>query len=68
MKLLMIYCSKFGYNPTIHTLEDFPEVKEGKVIDESLVAFIHGELIDEDDPKGVENKLLKNIKWAAKKK
>lgn len=67
MKLLMIYCSKFGYNPTIHTLEDFPEIKDGKEIEESLVAFIHGELVDEDDPKAVENKLLKNIKWAAKK-
>ncbi|NQU33911.1 MAG: hypothetical protein HQ521_11795 [Bacteroidetes bacterium] len=67
MKLLLIYCSKFAYNPTIHTLEEFPEVIEGQTYNEALVAFIHGELIDEDDPKGVENKLLKNIKWAAKK-
>ncbi len=67
MKLLMIYCSQFRYNPTIHTLMDFPEVKDGNKYDDTLVAFIHGELIDEDEPKGVENKLLKNIKWAAKK-
>ncbi len=67
MKLLMIYCSKFGYNPTIHTLEDFPSVSEGQVFQEQLVAFIHGELCDEEDPKGIENKLLKNLKWAAKK-
>ena len=67
MKLLMIYCSNFAYNPTIHTLEEFPEEKESRSYSDSLIAFIHGELIDEDDPKGVENKLLKNIKWAAKK-
>lgn len=67
MKLLMIYCSRFAFNPTIHTLEYFPEVKEGSEYKEALVAFIHSELSDEEDPKGVENKMLKNIKWAAKK-
>ncbi len=63
----MIYCSDFAYNPTIHTLEEFPEIKESKKYTDALVAFIHGELIDENEPKGIENKLLKNIKWAAKK-
>lgn len=63
----MIFCSRFAFNPTIHTLEEFPEVKEGKDYKEALVAFIHAELLDEDDPKGVENKMLKNLKWAAKK-
>lgn len=63
----MIYCSKFAYTPTIHTLTDFPEVSDGQEFKENMVAFIHGELVDEEDPKGVENKLLKNLKWAAKK-
>jgi threonyl-tRNA synthetase editing subunit len=67
MKLLMIYCSKFAYNPTIHTLKDFPLVENGSEQTDSLVAFIHAEFTDEEDPKGIENKLLKNIKWAAKK-
>ena len=67
MKLLMIYCSRFAFNPTIHTLEEFPKVTESQEIKEALVAFIHSELLDEDDPKGVENKMLKNLKWAAKK-
>lgn len=67
MKVLMIYCTDFGYNPTIHTLEDFPEVTKPESISEVLVAFIHAEAIDEEDAKSVENKLLKNIKWAAKK-
>jgi len=67
MKLLLIYCTKFSYNPTIHTLDEFPEVQEGKVFNDVLVAFIHAEEHDEENPKGVETKLLKNLKWAAKK-
>lgn len=63
----MIYCSRFAFNPTIHTLKDFPEVVDGEEYSEALVAFIHGELSDEEDSKGIENKMLKNIKWAAKK-
>ena len=67
MKLLMIYCTRFGYNPTIRTLEEFPEVKQGEEFENVLVAFIHAEAQDEENAKGVETKLLKNIKWAAKK-
>lgn len=67
MKLLMIYCSKFGYNPTIHTLDEFPEVTKGEEFNDALVAFIHAEEHDEENAKGVETKLLKNLKWAAKK-
>ena len=67
MKLLMIYCTKFGYNPTIRTLEEFPEVKQREEFENVLVAFIHAEAQDEENAKGVETKLLKNIKWAAKK-
>lgn len=63
----MIYCTKFGYNPTIHTLDEFPEVKQGEEYNDVLVAFIHAEEQDEENAKGVETKLLKNIKWAAKK-
>jgi hypothetical protein len=67
MKLLMIYCSKFSYTPQIHTLPDFPEVTEGQEFLETLVAFIHAEEQDEINLKAVETKLLKNLKWAAKK-
>lgn len=62
----MIYTSNFSYNPTIKTLTEFPDVEKGEEYNNYLVAFIHSELHDEEDPKGVENKLLKNIKWAAK--
>lgn len=67
MKLLLIYCSKFSYNPTINTLEEFPKVDAGEEFKDVLVAFIHAEEHDEENAKGVETKLLKNLKWAAKK-
>ena len=67
MKLLMIYCEKFGYHPTVKTLDDFDEVSEGVVYENTLVAFIHAEEFDEMDIKSVETKMVKNLKWAAKK-
>lgn len=67
MKLLMIYCSKFAYLPKVHNLIEFPETYERESFSKALVAFIHAEKHDEEDKKGVETKLLKNLKWAAKK-
>lgn len=67
MKILMIYCSRFGYKPTVKTLDEFPEIQEGAVFEDVLVAFIHAEEADEADLKSVETKLVKNLKWAAKK-
>jgi len=67
MKLLMVYCNYFGYNPEVKNLDDFPDVSEGKGYKDILVAFIHAESQDEYDAKGVETKLIKNLKWAAKK-
>ena len=67
MKLLMIYCENFAYHPTVKTLDEFEEVTEGKVFGDALVAFIHAEETDEEDIKRVETKMVKNLKWAAKK-
>ena len=67
MKLLMIYCEKFAYHPTVKTLDEFEEDTEGKVFGDTLVAFIHAEETDEEDIKRVETKMVKNLKWAAKK-
>ena len=63
----MIYCNKFGYEPRNKTLEDFPDHENGKTFENVLVAFIHAELQDEESLKNVETKLVKNLKWAAKK-
>lgn len=67
MKLLMIYCSEFTSNPTIKTLEDFRDESEEKQFKDALVAFVHAEQSDETDIKSVETKMVKNLKWAAKK-
>lgn len=67
MKMLMIYCDKFGYEPREKTLDDFPVITEGEVFEDALVGFIQVESQDEFDMKGVETKMIKNLKWAAKK-
>ena len=67
MKLLMIYCEKFAYHPTVKTLEEFEEVRQGESFADALVAFIHAEKEDEADIKKVENKMVKNLKWASGK-
>ncbi len=63
----MIYCDKFAYKPQIKTLPDFPDFKEGEAFNDVLVAFIQMEKADEDDLKYYETKLVKSLKWAAKK-
>ncbi len=67
MKLLMIYCERFAYKPQIKTLADFPDFIEAKTFDNVLVGFIQMEKEDEENPKYFETKLVKSLKWAAKK-
>ncbi len=67
MKLLMIYCNRFAFNPVSKTLDDFPEINEGGEYENVLVAFIQTEAEDMESAKAVETKLVKNLKWAAKK-
>ncbi len=67
MKLLMIYCTGFTYKPVSKTLEDFPEINEGATFEDTLVAFIQTEEADMQNMKAVETKLVKNLKWGAKK-
>jgi len=67
MKLLMIYCSEFGYTPRVKTIDDAETLTETKTYKEVLVAFIQAEESDEVDLGGTETKLVKNLKWAAKK-
>ena len=38
----------------------------GEIID-TLVGLIHAEAVDEEDPVKVEKKLIKNLKWGARK-
>ena len=46
MKLLMIYTTKFSYNPTIKTIDSMPDVNEGKEYENVQTAFIQ---VEEED-------------------
>ena len=67
MKLLMIYCTRFAYTPTVKVLEEAEDGYEPASFDNIMTAFIQAEADDEEDLKGVEKKLVKNLKWAAGK-
>ncbi|MBN2275859.1 MAG: threonyl-tRNA synthetase editing domain-containing protein [Bacteroidales bacterium] len=64
MKVLFIYCRKFGYTPTIKTVEGVPDNKNVPVYFEDIqTAFIHVEEEDVVKNAEVEKKLVKNLKW-----
>jgi len=67
MKLLMIYTDKFGYKTSVKNLESASDIDEGKVFEDVLVGFIHIEPKDEENLASIETKLIKNLKWAARK-
>lgn len=67
MKLLMIYSDSFEYHPRLKNLDEFETINEGKTIHNTILAFIHAEEHDEEDINKLEKKLVKNLKWAAKK-
>jgi hypothetical protein len=67
MKLLMMYTRTFAYKPMVKNLEAYETKDEGQEFNNCLLAFIQAEEQDEVDIKKIETKLLKNLKWAAKK-
>ncbi|MGM0383941.1 MAG: threonyl-tRNA synthetase editing domain-containing protein [Thermodesulfobacteriota bacterium] len=67
MKLLMIYADRFGYRTSKKTLESASPRDEEKVIEHALLGFIHVEAKDEENLSSTETKLVKNLKWAARK-
>jgi len=67
MKLLMIYCDQFSYKPQIKTLSDFPDFDKEVILKDVLVAFIQMEEKDVEIASKIETKLVKNLKWGAKK-
>jgi Archaea-specific editing domain of threonyl-tRNA synthetase len=66
MRLLFWYCERFGWNPSLKTLEDVPEA-EPMTLEQTVVAFIHVEPPDVVERNPVETKLVKNAKWLARK-
>jgi hypothetical protein len=68
MKVLVIYCTTFSYNPALKTLPDFEDVTSGKTFNDCIAAFIQVE--EEDEEKDVasrEKKLVNHLKWTARK-
>ena len=67
MKLLMIHTTRFAYSPNLKSLEEAEEVTENAEYLNALVGFIHVEEKDMENPKHIENNLVKNLKWGARK-
>lgn len=67
MKLLMIYTDEFNYKTSNKTLDIVEEYQQSRQIKDALVGFIQVEKEDEEQMEKVETKLVKNLKWAAKK-
>ena len=67
MKLLMVYMEDFAYSPRTKNLETAEAASDRKQINDVLVGFIHAEQEDEPSAGNVETKLIKNLKWAARK-
>jgi ribosomal protein S17E len=63
----MIYAEQFGYQTNTKTLETVEQYPEDKQIKNVLAGFIQVEKEDEEKMDKVETKLIKNLKWAAKK-
>ena len=68
MKVLVIYCKSFSYNPATKTLPDIEDVTHGKSFTDCIVAFIQVEAEDEEkELQGREKKLVNHLKWTARK-
>lgn len=67
MKLLIFYTDKFGFETSQKGLESAEELTIQKTIENAVIGFIHVEEKDIDESSGVETKLVKNLKWAARK-
>ena len=67
MKLLMIYANKFAYKTSVKNLESASTSDEENTIENALLGFIHIEPKDEENLSAIETKLIKNVKWAARK-
>lgn len=68
MKVLVMYATEFGYQPSEKNLEGAPDVTSGAKFTDSVVAFIQVEESDEEfDVLSREKKLVNHLKWTARK-
>jgi len=68
MKVLVMFVNEFSYKPAEKNLESAPDVKEGAIFHDSILAFIQVEEDDEEyDVKSREKKLVNHLKWTSRK-
>lgn len=67
MRLLMIYAERFAYTTALKALESVPDIQETEALEQVIVGFIQVEHHDEERLSDVETKLIKHLKWAARK-
>ena len=67
MKLLIIYADKFSYKTNKKGLNKVDFISEEKEFKNCLIGFIHFEERDEENLQAIETKMIKNLKWAARK-
>ncbi|MEE9441734.1 MAG: threonyl-tRNA synthetase editing domain-containing protein [candidate division Zixibacteria bacterium] len=67
MKLLMIYTDRFAYKTSVKAVEEVQDIDEEREINDTLIGFIQVEKEDEENLSAVETKMIKNLKWAARK-
>ena len=67
MKLLMIFSTHFAYSVGDRSLASAEASSEEREAGDAVVGFIHAEEADEQAAGRVETKLVKNLKWAARK-
>ena len=63
VRVLLWFCKEISWTPTIKSLDDVPDAEPGGAHD-AAVAFIH---VEPDDGGKAETKLVKNVKWLARK-
>jgi hypothetical protein len=66
VRILLWYCTRFDWVPTIKTLDHVPEATAANN-QNAIVAFIHVEPKDTVPGSSAESKLVKNTKWLARK-
>ncbi len=67
MKLLMLFVDFFAYQTNTKSLTSETDYFAEERIEDAIVGLIHVEQRDAADVSGVETKLIKNLKWAARK-
>ncbi len=67
MKLLILYVDKFAYKTAVKNLESVDLYEKSDEVRDAVVAFIHLEAEDEEHISKAETRLIKQLKWAARK-